>query len=75
MGKQTHAAMAVQDAYGTGQIMDEVNPRDPLFDPAKYIPNSGSIIFEEGLTGRGRYDTHNQIFRCIVTPSLQGRYV
>ena len=36
--KQTHAAVAVQDAYGTGQIMDEENPRDPLFDPAEYIP-------------------------------------
>ena len=46
--------------------MDEVNPRDPLFDPAEYIPHNGSIIFEDGLTGRGRYDTHNQIFRCIV---------
>ena len=24
VGKQTHAAMAVQDAYGPGQILDEV---------------------------------------------------
>ena len=49
VGKQTHAAHAVQDAFGTGPIMDEVNPRDPLFDPAdpaEYIPNTGSIIFE-----------------------------
>ena len=65
VGKQTHAAHAVQDAYGAGPIMDEVNPRDPMFDP-EYIPNTGSIIFEEGLTGRGRYDTLSQIFRCIV---------
>ena len=65
-GKQTHAANTVQDAYGAGPIMDEVNPRDPMFDPAEYIPNTGSIVFEEGLTGRGRYDTLNQIFRCIV---------
>ncbi|CAE7624089.1 unnamed protein product, partial [Symbiodinium pilosum] len=29
VGKQTQA---VEDAYGPGPIMDEVNPRDPLFD-------------------------------------------
>ena len=66
VGKQTHAARAVDDAYGPGPIMDEINPRAPTFDPAEYIPHVGSIIFQEGLTGRGRYDTHNQIFRCIV---------
>ena len=60
VGKQTHAANP------PGPIMDEINRRDPDFDPAEYIPNFGSIIFQDGLTGRGRYDTHNQIFRCIV---------
>ena len=66
IGKQSHADRPIQDAYGPGPIMDEVNPRDPDFDPAEYIPEIGSIIFEEGLTGRGRYDTLNQIFRCVV---------
>ena len=66
IGKQSHADRPVQDAYGSGPIMDEVNPRDPDFDPEEYIPEIGSIIFEEGLTGRGRYDTLNQIFRCVV---------
>ena len=62
MGKATHADRAIHDAYGTGPIVDEINPRDP----AEYITKIGSIVFEEGLTGRGRYDTLNQIFRCIV---------
>ena len=66
IGKQSHADRAVQDSYGPGPIVDEINPRDPDFDPAEYIPEIGSIIFEEGLTGRGRYDTLNQIFRCVV---------
>ena len=64
--KQTNADNAVPDACGPGQIMDEVNPRDPAFDPAEYIPDTGSIVFQDGLTGRGRYETLNQIFRCIV---------
>ena len=66
VGKQTHADNAVPDAYGPGQILDEINPRDPAFDPAEYIPETGSIVYLDGLTGRGRYDTLNQIFRCIV---------
>ena len=66
VGKQTHAAKAVEDAYGPGPIMGEINSRDPLFDPAEYIPHFGSVIFQDGLTGKTRYDTHNQLFRCIV---------
>ena len=41
------------DAYGPGPIMDEVNPRDPLFDPAEYIPHNGSIIFEPRVSQVG----------------------
>ena len=66
VGKATHVDRAIHDAYGTGPIVDEINPRDPDFDPAEYIPEIGLIVFEEGLTGRGRYDTLSQIFRCIV---------
>ena len=40
VGKQTHAARAVDDAYGPGPIMDEINPRAPTFDPAEYIRTS-----------------------------------
>ena len=42
IGKQSHADRPIQDAYGSGPIMDEVNPRDPDFDPAEYIPE---IVF------------------------------
>ena len=51
VGKASHADRAIQDAYGAGPIVDEINPRDPAF---KYIPEIGSFFFEEGLTGRGR---------------------
>ena len=45
VGKQTHADRAVADAWGVGPIMDEINPRDPQFDPAEYVPHIGSIVF------------------------------
>ena len=52
--------------YGPGDILDDEDPKDPRFDPKRFIPNFGAIIFEEGVTGRGRYDTHNEIFRYII---------
>ena len=42
VGKATHADRAIHDAYGAGPIVDEINPRDPDFDPAEYIPEIGS---------------------------------
>ena len=73
VGKQTHADNAVPHAYGPGQIMDEINPRDPAFDPAEYIPETGSIVFQDGLTGRGRYDTLNQILGALLDARDVGR--
>ena len=66
VGKQTHAENVRSDAFGPGDIMARLNPRDPLIDPADFIPEFGSTYFVEGLTGRGRYDTFNHIFRCII---------
>ena len=76
VGKATHTAHAIQDSYGPGDILDDEDPKDPRFDPKRFIPNFGAIIFEEGITGRGRYDTKNEIFRCIIRcPHCRGRYV
>ena len=66
VGKATHAAHSHQDRYGPGPVLDDVDPKDPRFDPSEFIPNFGSISFEENITGRGRHDTHNEIFRCII---------
>ena len=66
VGKYSHAMHPQADAWGPGDIMARVNPRDPAIDPAEFIPEMGSITYQEGLTGRGRYDTWNGIFRCVI---------
>ncbi len=65
-GKGVHADNARDDLLGPGPILDSYDPKRPGFDPGRYIPDVGSIVFVDGLSGRGRWDTRNEIFRCVV---------